>query len=83
MTSADGINDGKNAGRICWLIASTMCKAETGGIFETMLETCGECKFYKLVTEEEGESVVLSLTTLRECFEKIKTGQSDEEDKER
>ncbi len=77
MTSADGINGGKNAGRICWLIANTMCKGDTGGIFEEMIRTCGECDFYKLVKKEGGQAVSLSIDTLREVYEKTKLDGSD------
>ncbi len=77
MTNADGINGGKNAGRICWLIANTMCKCDTGGIFEEMIRTCGECDFYKLVKEEGGEAVTLSIEMLREVYEKTKLDDTD------
>ncbi len=77
MTSADGINGGKNAGRICWLIANTMCKGNGGSIFEEIIKTCGECDFYKLVKEEGGEAVTLSIETLREAYEGNKPDDSD------
>jgi len=31
--SADGLNDGKNGGRICWAIAGTFCKEIIQGFF--------------------------------------------------
>lgn len=72
MTSADGINGGKNAGRICWLIANTMCKGDAKSTFEAMITTCGECDFYRLVKAEAGEKVMLSIDMLREAYEKNK-----------
>jgi hypothetical protein len=76
MTTSNGINGGKNAGRICWLVSHTMCKGETDTTFEEMIKICGECDFYKLVKEEEGEELVLSLDMLREAYEKNKTEES-------
>ncbi|MDA8240856.1 MAG: hypothetical protein M0Z67_10865 [Nitrospiraceae bacterium] len=77
MTSADGINDGKNAGRICWLIANTMCKGATESTFEAMITTCGECDFYNLVKAEGGEKVMLSIDMLREVYEKNRLDNSN------
>jgi hypothetical protein len=77
MTSADGINGGKNAGRICWLIANTMCKGDTESTFEAMIKTCGECDFYKLVKAEGGKTVMLSIDMLREVYEKNKSEESN------
>ena len=56
--SFDGINAGKNAGRICWAVAGT---CQDGGVYGTFAEkrkTCVTCEFYKLVQEEEGTSGV-------------------------
>ena len=41
----DGIHHGKNAGRSCWAIASTLCDEGTDCMF---------CDFYKLVRQEEN-----------------------------
>ncbi len=81
MTSANGINGGKNAGRICWLIANTMCKGDTESTFEAMITTCGECDFYKLVKTERGEKVMLSIDMLREVYKKNKSDNSDRKTK--
>ncbi len=77
MTSADGINGGKNAGRVCWLIANTMCKGDSEGAFEAMIRVCRECDFYKLVKSEGGKTVMLSIDMLREVYEKAKTENSN------
>jgi hypothetical protein len=76
MTSANGINNGKNGGRICWLIANTMCKDEDESTFESMIRTCGECDFYKRVKAEGVKTVTLSIEMLREAYEKIKRENS-------
>lgn len=51
---ANGINDGKNAGRACWAVAGTLCGGVVQGTFAMKLGNCLKCDFYKLVTKEEG-----------------------------
>ena len=52
--SSDGINKGKNGGRICWAIAGTFCNDKVQGTFAEKESTCMSCDFYKRVKEEEG-----------------------------
>ncbi len=52
--SFDGINLGKNAGRICWAVAGTFCDGRVQGTFAEKRDSCIDCGFYKLVHEEEG-----------------------------
>ena len=49
-----GVNQGTNAGRICWLIAATLCNKEVQGEFNNKLGNCTKCDFFKKVFEEEG-----------------------------
>ena len=51
-TSSDGLNGGKNAGRICWAVAGTFCDGKKQGTFVKKLSTCLSCKFYNLVKKE-------------------------------
>ncbi len=53
-SSADGLNGGKNAGRICWAVAGTFCGGEVQGTFAQKELTCMNCDFFKLVREQEG-----------------------------
>ncbi len=53
-TSSDGLNGGKNAGRICWAIAGTFCGGERQGTFSQKELTCMACDFFKLVKKEIG-----------------------------
>ncbi len=76
MTDSNGINSGKNAGRICWLIANTVCRGDNATTFEDMIKTCTECDFYKLVKEEEGNKLMLSLDMLQETYEENKARES-------
>ncbi len=53
-TSSDGLNGGKNAGRICWAVVGTFCGGKVQGSFAQKEVTCMVCEFYKRVQEEEG-----------------------------
>jgi hypothetical protein len=53
--SADGLNGGKNGGRICWAVAGTFCEGKKQGTFAEKRISCMGCNFYKKVAEEEGE----------------------------
>ena len=49
----DGTNDGKNGGRICWLITGTACEEDIERGIGTRIKVCSNCDFYKLVNKEE------------------------------
>lgn len=51
---ADGLNDGKNGGRICWTIAGTFINGSVTGKFACEKFSCVNCDFFKLVSEEQG-----------------------------
>ncbi len=53
-TSSDGLNGGKNAGRICWAVAGTFCGNKKQGTFAKKQSTCMLCDFFKLVKKENG-----------------------------
>jgi hypothetical protein len=48
-----GVNSGECAGRACWAIGGTFCGGEVQGIFAKKLADCIDCKFYRLVHQEE------------------------------
>ena len=52
-TSADGLNNGKNGGRICWAISGTFCGGEKQGTFAQKKITCMSCEVFKTVQSEE------------------------------
>ncbi len=60
----DGIHDGKNAGRTCWVVAGTLCKGEVQGTFAHKYKNCERCEFYQLVRKEEGSRFILSAILL-------------------
>ncbi len=53
-TSCDGINSGKNAGRICRVIAGTLCDGEVQSDFSQKPVSCLSCEVYKQVEAGEG-----------------------------
>lgn len=60
----DGVHDGVNSGRSCWVVAGTYCKGEVQGSFAQKYHNCSACDFYKAVKEEEGSSFTLSAVLL-------------------
>jgi hypothetical protein len=59
-TSCDGLNGGKNAGRICWAVAGTFCGGKVQGDFAQKKVTCMSCEVFKKIKTEEGaENFVL------------------------
>jgi len=50
----NGVNHGRNGGRICWAIAGTLCGAKVQGAFAAKFQNCMECEFQKEVHEDEG-----------------------------
>ncbi len=65
FTEADGLNDGKNGGRICWAIAGTFGNGNVTGKYACEKFSCANCDFFKLVSDEQGV----------ECFEIIRPVQ--------
>jgi len=53
-TSCDGLNGGKNAGRICWAVAGTFCGGKVQGDFAQKSVSCMSCEVFKMVKSEEG-----------------------------
>jgi len=51
---ADGLNGGKNAGRVCWAIANTLCDGKVQETIVEKLTDCMNCEFFKLVSRQEG-----------------------------
>ncbi len=54
MENLDGINSGKNGGRICWYAAASRAAGAERGPQATK---CAECGFYNQVEREEGSKL--------------------------
>ncbi|MGO8705017.1 MAG: two-CW domain-containing protein [Candidatus Brocadiia bacterium] len=53
--ASDGINGGKNGGRICWAVAGTFCLDHHQPSVPRKRSLCRLCPFFRRVKEEEGE----------------------------
>ena len=54
---ADGLNGGRNGGRICWALTGTLCGGKVQGTFAQKLANCMDCEFYRLIQTEQGKEV--------------------------
>ncbi len=52
--TSDGINGGKNGGRICWAVAGTFCGGKVQGDFAQKQVSCMVCEVFKQVKKDEG-----------------------------
>ncbi|MHB8881283.1 MAG: two-CW domain-containing protein [Thermodesulfovibrionales bacterium] len=57
----DSAHGGKNAGRVCWVVAGTMCGGEIQGSFAKKYIDCRKCEFYQTVKEEEGSNFLITI----------------------
>ena len=58
--SSDGINNGKNGGRICWAVAGTFCRGRIRGRFALETISCVICDVFKqIMSEEHIETFIL------------------------
>jgi len=55
-SSFNGINSGKNAGRICWAVAGTFCNGKIQGTFAEKRRSCVHCNFFKSIISQETSS---------------------------
>lgn len=60
----NGIHEGQNGGRTCWVISGTYCKGQVQGTFAQKFENCKACDFYIKVKNEEGAKFTLSAVLL-------------------
>jgi hypothetical protein len=56
----DGIHDGTNGGRTCWVVAGTFCEGEVQGNFANKFQKCQECDFFQQVKKEQGGTFKLA-----------------------
>jgi PAS domain S-box-containing protein len=56
----DGVHGGRNAGRVCWVVAGTMCAIRVEGTFAQEYKDCTQCNFYKSVKEEESQHLKMT-----------------------
>jgi hypothetical protein len=66
----DGVHRGRQAGRVCWLVAGTMCGGEVQGTFASKLSDCRQCDFYMTVRDEEGAAFFVTVDIINQMTEK-------------
>lgn len=49
----DGIHNGAQAGRSCWVVTGTLCNDQLQGDYKKKTAECLRCDFYQLVRKEE------------------------------
>ena len=54
-TDLDGVHDGKNAGRACWVVAGSLCGGKIQGTYAEKLANCWKCDFMNSVKQEEEQ----------------------------
>jgi len=62
--SFDGVHEGTNGGRACWVVAGTLCGGEVQGTYAKKSANCRECDFYKQVSADEGDKLIGTFTLL-------------------
>jgi hypothetical protein len=73
----DGVHDGKNAGRSCWVITGTNCNDDVRETSVEKVKMCTDCEFYRQVKEEERSKFIFTGTLLTNAFhEKPKSTSS-------
>ncbi len=53
-TASNGINGGKNGGRVCWTIAGTFCGSAVDCKFAGQQASCMACDVFRQTKAEEG-----------------------------
>jgi hypothetical protein len=66
-SSCDGVNNGRNAGRICWTVAGTFCGGKVQGTFAQKQVSCMSCDVFKRVKEEEAPGIFELIMTAKAC----------------
>ena len=66
----DGIHQGSNGGRCCWVVTGSLCKGERQGCYTEKFGDCRNCDFYELVRKEESPNFKVGITILNEIKKK-------------
>jgi hypothetical protein len=53
----DGVHNGLNAGRCCWIVTGSLYKHTGQGLYKLRSAACLDCAFYQQVKEEEGSQL--------------------------
>jgi hypothetical protein len=53
-TASHGLYEGKNRGRICWVVMGTLCEGTPQRTFAQKRLLCMTCEFFQKVKQEQG-----------------------------
>lgn len=56
----NGVNNGKNGGRVCWVVTGTFCGGKAQGTYAQKIASCLKCEFFKQVQNEESLEFILN-----------------------
>ena len=73
-TRLDGVHNGEQAGRACWVVAGTYCNGSVQGKFAQKYNTCMNCDFYQKVLAEEGHRFEITLLLMKRLRGEYHTG---------
>ena len=59
-TRLNGVNNGRNGGRSCWVLAGTLCDSRVQGSAVDKLEFCRGCTFFKQVSKFKEVTINLA-----------------------
>ncbi len=74
-TRLDGVHDGKNAGRACWVVTGSICDNKKQGTFSKKYNNCMQCDFHMTVKQEEGINLEMSIVLLCNLIDKETSAQ--------
>jgi hypothetical protein len=68
--NANGVHDGKNGGRCCWVVAGTLCNnGNAQGSYQKKFSVdCHKCEVYSAVKREEENGFRIGLSILKEIY---------------
>lgn len=55
----DGINHGKNGGRVCWAVAGTLCRESKTKDILVKYDDCIDCEFFSYVHQGEDKKFTI------------------------
>ena len=63
--SLDGVHEGKNGGRACWVVTGSLCGDQVQGTFAQKYVSCSECDFYMHVHQGQRGDFTFSPVLLK------------------
>jgi len=65
VATIDGVHDGRNGGRACWVVTGSLCNGERQGTFAQKYDSCATCDFYTYVQKGQKGDFTFSPVLLK------------------